>query len=205
MTLRERTFKFSEETPNWPFFFYEVQELVPGSVVELELEGGRKVELTPRATPGWYASRRGLALDTLTAVRTAGSFGEAVKLGYEETKDSLLLVVRFLRKLGTQVSPMSMGGPGTIFVYAGHSAEQGMSQFLIFLCMLSANLAVINFLPIPVLDGGHMVFLTYEAIRGKPVSERLFMAFTYAGFLFILTLMLFVVGLDVSRFFSWVS
>jgi regulator of sigma E protease len=205
ITLREQTFTFSEESTDWPRFFFEVQEIVPGSMVELELAGGRKVNLPPLATHGWYSARRGLALVALTAVRRADSFGEAVKLGKDETVDSLLLVVRFLRKLGTQVSPLSMGGPGTIFVYAGASAEQGMSPFLIFLCMLSANLAVINFLPIPVLDGGHMVFLTYEAIRGKPVSERLFMAFTYAGFLFIFTLMLFVVGLDVTRFFSWLG
>jgi regulator of sigma E protease len=62
--------------------------------------------------------------------------------------------------------------------------------------MLSANLAVINFLPIPVLDGGHMVFLAYELIRGKPASERVVVAFTYAGLIFILSLMMFVLALD---------
>jgi regulator of sigma E protease len=205
LSPRSETYAFSDEKPDWPRFFFDVQELVPGTAVELELDGGRKVELVPLPTPGWFSARRGVALDSLTAIRTAQSFGEALKLGKDETVDSLLLVVRFLRKLGTQVSPLSMGGPGTIFVYAGASAEAGMSHFLIFLCMLSANLAVINFLPIPVLDGGHMVFLTYEAVRGKPVSERLFMAFTYAGFLFILTLMLFVVGLDVSRLVEWLK
>ncbi len=69
--------------------------------------------------------------------------------------------------------------------------------------MLSANLAVINFLPIPLLDGGHMVFLIYEGIRGKPASERIVLAFHYAGFLFILSLMAFVFMLDlgiISRF-----
>jgi regulator of sigma E protease len=84
---------------------------------------------------------------------------------------------------------------------AAAHAEQGFSTLLIFLCMLSANLAIINFLPIPVLDGGHMVFLTLEGIRGKPVSERVFMAATYAGFVFILTLMVAVISLDISRWF----
>jgi regulator of sigma E protease len=62
--------------------------------------------------------------------------------------------------------------------------------------MLSANLAVVNFLPIPVLDGGHMVFLIYEGIMGKPPSERVFVLLSYLGLAFILTLMLFVLGLD---------
>jgi regulator of sigma E protease len=64
--------------------------------------------------------------------------------------------------------------------------------------MLSANLAVLNFLPIPLLDGGHMVFLIYEGIRRKPASERVVIAFTYAGLIFLLTLMLFVLGLDLG-------
>ena len=64
--------------------------------------------------------------------------------------------------------------------------------------MLSANLAVINFLPIPMLDGGHMVFLAYEGIRGRPASEKLVVALHTVGFMFIITLMLFVIGLDVG-------
>jgi regulator of sigma E protease len=202
---RPQTYKFSGEKPDMPRFFFDVQELVPGTVVEFELEGGRKVELPPLAAPDWFSPRRGFALDILSDKQTAKTFGEAAKLGLEETVDGLLLVVRFLKKLGTQVSPLSMGGPGTIFVYAGASAEAGMSQFLLFLCMLSANLAVINFLPIPVLDGGHMVFLAYEGIAGKPINEKWFMRLTYAGFLFILMLMVFVLGLDVNRFISWLQ
>jgi len=69
--------------------------------------------------------------------------------------------------------------------------------------MLSANLAVLNFLPIPVLDGGHMLFLLYEGIRGKPADERLQLALTYAGLFFILALMIFVLGLDINRLWSW--
>ena len=62
--------------------------------------------------------------------------------------------------------------------------------------MISVNLAVINFLPIPLLDGGHMVFLLYELIRRKPASERVIVAFTYLGLIFILSLMFFVLALD---------
>jgi len=74
-----------------------------------------------------------------------------------------------------------------------------MGELLVFLCILSANLAIINFLPIPVLDGGHMVFLAYEGIRGKPPSEGVFLALSYLGLIFILGLMIWVIGLDVGR------
>lgn len=202
---RETTLDFTGTKLNWPRFFFVIQQLAPGSKIELTLEGDRKIELEPVTMPDWYYPERGLAYHSLTATRRATSFGEALRLGKDETIDSLLLVVRFLKKIGTQVSPKSAGGPGTIFVYAAASAEAGLSQFLLFLCVLSANLAVINFLPIPVLDGGHMVFLAYEGIVGKPVNEKWFMRLTYAGFLFILLLMIFVIGLDVNRLIEWIQ
>ena len=66
-----------------------------------------------------------------------------------------------------------------------------------FLVLISANLAVVNFLPIPVLDGGHMLFLIAEGIRGKPLSEKLQISLTVVGLVFVGMLMLFVIGLDV--------
>ena len=89
-----------------------------------------------------------------------------------------------------------LGGPKTIAEAAGSAAFEGVSQLLIFLTLLSANLAVVNFLPIPLLDGGHMVFLILEGIMRRPVSEKVVVAFHYLGFVFILSLMLFVLGLD---------
>jgi regulator of sigma E protease len=59
---------------------------------------------------------------------------------------------------------------------------------------------VVNFLPIPVLDGGHMMFLAFEGIRGKPLNERWMINLTVLGFAFVVGLMLFVIGLDVFRF-----
>ena len=69
-----------------------------------------------------------------------------------------------------------------------------------FLGLLSVNLAVINFLPIPVLDGGHMVFLAYEGIRGKPADERITERLHLAGLALLLCLILFVFCLDGMRF-----
>ena len=126
-------------------------------------------------------------------------------MGWRETKESILQIVMTVRKLASGgVSATGLGGPGTIAVVAAASASQGIPKLLIFLTFLSANLAVINFLPIPILDGGHMMFLLYEGIRGKPASERVQMYLTYLGLVFILTLMVFVIGLDLTRFVKFV-
>ncbi|MCR4415159.1 MAG: site-2 protease family protein, partial [Thermoguttaceae bacterium] len=77
-----------------------------------------------------------------------------------------------------------------------HSAAKGLADLLIFLTIIGANLAVLNFLPIPLLDGGHMVFLAYEGITGRAPNERVQTILTYLGLLFILGLVVVVFGLD---------
>ena len=85
---------------------------------------------------------------------------------------------------------------GTAYEAAGR--DDGV--FLLFLCLISANLAVVNFLPIPVLDGGHMVFLIYEAITRRKPNEKIQIALSYVGLALILGLMFWVVFLDVLRY-----
>ena len=95
--------------------------------------------------------------------------------------------------------PRRLGGPvETIAQAAGFSAFEGVGKLLVFLTMLSANLAVINFLPIPLLDGGHMVFLGWEALRGRRPASEFVVALHTVGFVFIITLMLFVISLDIG-------
>ena len=81
-------------------------------------------------------------------------------------------------------------------------ATHGAAALLLFLTMLSANLAVLNFLPIPALDGGHMMFLSAEAIRGKPVDERLQIRLTVVGVVCLLSLMVFATAMDIQRWFG---
>jgi len=98
-----------------------------------------------------------------------------------------------------RVSAKTMSGPITIATVSYRFAGEDFWQFLLFLGLISVNLAVVNFLPIPVLDGGHMVFLIYEKIRGKPASEHVRLVATYVGLLLILSLMAFVIYLDIKR------
>jgi len=161
----------------------------------------QKVAVSPATSSRTAILPRGFVLVNETDIMRANNLREAMALGWRETKYSMLAVYRFLHKLVSgQVSPRLLGGPGTIATVAGMSAKQGVASLLLFLTMLSANLAVINFLPIPVLDGGHMVFLALEAIFRRPVSEKIVIPLTWAGLLLILALMLFVIGLDVDRF-----
>lgn len=188
-----------KEPKNWPFFFAAMQMLLPGSRVQLEMEGGGKVILQPAQARAWFNPDRGFHFKGKEFLRRATSLGDAVALGTWETYNSLTLVFRLLGKLGSQVSPKALGGPVSIAVLAYQSASEGLADLLIFLTLIGANLAVLNFLPIPVLDGGHMVFLTYEGIRGKPPSQRVQLALSYLGLIFILGLMIFVLGLDIGR------
>jgi regulator of sigma E protease len=190
-------------TRNWPMLISMVQFIPEGTEVEFTVErkGGEEftTKLVPTSTEGAYDAARGFVFEPIKRTRTATSFSEQVRLGWDETVDALTMVVRFLKKLGTQVPATMLGGPGTIAAAAGHHASEGIASLLIFLTMLSANLAVINFLPIPLLDGGHMVFLAYEGLRGRPANERVVIALHTAGFVFIIGLMLFVIGLDIQR------
>lgn len=202
--LPNRAIPFSKDEPNWPMFFFALQEQPVGTAVRLEVEssdsGTRTVDLTPVPASDWFNPERGFRLAPLMRPRQAGTVGEAASLALFETKEAVLQVYRFIQRVSSgALSPKLFGGPVSIATAAGYSAAKGVSELLLFLTMLSANLAVVNFLPIPLLDGGHMVLLLWEGIRGKPASEKVTIALHYAGFCFILSLMLFVISLDVSR------
>lgn len=198
--VQEATVEFEkQETQNWPYFFYALQNTLPGTKVEVELTDGQKFTLEPVAATDWYNPNRGFLFAQKESLRQATSLGDAVVLGARETWESVTMIFQLLGKLGSQVSPKALGGPVSIAVLAYRSASEGLADLLIFLTVIGANLAVLNFLPIPVLDGGHMVFLAYEGIRGKPPGERIHLALSYLGLLFILGLMIFVLGLDIQR------
>jgi regulator of sigma E protease len=192
------------DDPNWPALVDALQFAPADVKVEFVVQRDakskpREITILPQPVDGFYIAPRGFLFQPITRTRTAETFSEQVRYGWEETVDALTMVFRFLQKLGGQVPITMLGGPGTIAVAAGGAASQGLSSLLVFLTMLSANLAVINFLPIPLLDGGHMVFLMYEGIRGRPANERVVLALHMAGFVFIIGLMLFVIGLDIQR------
>jgi regulator of sigma E protease len=204
-TLAQIEFSGDGKPTNWPMFAAALQWAPPGTKLKVTYLRGDKpstVTLTPVASSEFFLPERGFAFSPVQRIRIAATWSEAVARGWHETVNSLGMVYRFLGKLGHQVPVTMLGGPFTIANAAGDSAAEGPGKFLVFLTMLSANLAVINFLPIPLLDGGHMAFLLWEGIRGKPAGEKFVMALHTMGFVFIITLMVFVLGLDVTRLLS---
>jgi regulator of sigma E protease len=100
----------------------------------------------------------------------------------QETRDSILQVYLTLSRLIEGSVPVNgVVGPVGMFQMGTKVASQGMDYLLWFLAIISANLAVVNFLPIPVVDGGHFLFLTIEKLRGKPVPDRIIAMATWCG------------------------
>ena len=98
-----------------------------------------------------------------------------------------------------QVSGANIGGIITIGVVSHSWASVGITKLFFFLCMLSMNLAFLNVLPIPVLDGGHLFFLLIEKIKGSPVSERVLGYSQMVGIVLIVSLMVYVTFNDIKR------
>jgi regulator of sigma E protease len=167
-------------------------------VVRDKVELERTLELVPDNT--WPQVERGLILMPDRRLQKADNFLQAIGMGIDQTRDFIEMIFDNLRGFATgRLSPKLLAGPVTIGTAAFSIAGANIYDFIKFLGVIGVNLAVINFLPIPVLDGGHMVFLSYEKLRGRPASEQVRVAATYLGLAFIACLMLFVLSLDVTR------
>lgn len=101
-----------------------------------------------------------------------------------------------------EISAKNLGGPIMIAQMAGDQAREGVENFISLIAFISINLAVVNFLPIPVLDGGHLLFFIIEALRRKPVSLRVREIAQQGGMFILLLLMIFVMYNDIMRYFD---
>lgn len=132
--------------------------------------------------------------------RTTSNPLQAAAWGVLETRDSILQVYLTINRLFQGSVPFSgMMGPVGMFAVGTRVASQGLEYLLWFLAIISANLAVVNFLPVPVVDGGHFLFLIIEKIQGKPLSERTMVVAQYIGLAMILTLFVAVTYQDILR------
>jgi regulator of sigma E protease len=120
----------------------------------------------------------------------------AIEKTWFYSTNSLLMMGRMI--VG-KASVKNLSGPISIAQYAGKSAEMGLVPFLKFLAVVSISLGVLNLLPIPMLDGGHLMFFAFEAIKGSPVSDRVQILFQNVGMLLLFSLMFFAVFLDIER------
>jgi regulator of sigma E protease len=107
----------------------------------------------------------------------------------------------FGKMVTAAISPDNLGGPIAIAQLAGKTAELGLVYFLSFLALISVNLGVLNLLPIPILDGGLLVYLGLEKLRGKPLSSKMLEISQMVGLSLIIALMVFAFYNDLSRLF----
>ena len=127
---------------------------------------------------------------------------ESLYRGTETTWMMSVLTLRMLAKMVTlEISSKNISGPITIAQYAGKSAQVGFSSFILFLAIVSVSLGVLNLLPIPVLDGGHLLYYTIEAVTRKPVSEKVMIWGQQVGILLLFLLMSLAVYNDLGRLF----
>jgi regulator of sigma E protease len=124
------------------------------------------------------------------------AFGAGVRQTWVISK---LTVVSLFKVFQGIISPKTLGGPILIAQMAGAQAKEGVVQFLLFMALLSINLAVLNVLPIPVLDGGHLLFYGIELVTGREINLRWREMAQQVGFVLLILLMIFVFMMDIER------
>jgi regulator of sigma E protease len=187
--------------------FVAIVEARPGTPVPLVVErDGERVDLT--VTPetrtladGHAYGRIGAAVASGLAVpRDRVGPISAVIYGAQETWQWVELTVEFLIGMFSgRHSVRNVGGPILIGQLSGQLARAGLESFLNWMGLLSVNLAILNLLPIPVLDGGQLVFLGVEAVRGRGLSIQQRIRLSQIGFVLILAIMAFAIGNDILR------
>lgn len=128
-----------------------------------------------------------------------GALGKAVAETWDKSVFSLVMIGKMI---SGEVSWRNISGPVTIADYAGQSARLGMTYYLQFLALVSISLAVLNLLPIPILDGGHLLYYVVEIIKGGPLSERSMEIGQQIGLALLMMLMAFAFYNDINRLIS---
>ena len=168
------------------------------------------VQIKMEITTSFMPVPRETGIDTLGAIGIIPevlyremTLGEAFNIGWLRTVGSFGMIIMSLKMLGSGAASMSdFGGPIMIAQLAGQTAEAGWIPFLTFMALISVNLAFINILPIPGLDGGHIMIHLIEGILRRPLSMKARIMIQQIGMIFLLMLMVTVVFNDISRLFN---
>jgi regulator of sigma E protease len=176
-----------------------VERPVDGSVRQLSLTVETGVEKAPRTTDGKFVDVGVLGVGAKVD-RIDLDLDEAVIAGTRAAGRASMLILGGLYDIVTGgVSLKAVGGPVAIGQLTGHFARQGMSSLLGWVALFSINLAILNLLPIPVLDGGHILFLGIEATRGRPLSTTQKLRLSQVGLAFLVLLMAWAFTADILR------
>ena len=198
---------------NWSHWVEQVRKH-PGVTLSVEIDrSGQKLVIA--LTPDKLETNEGLIGRIGAAVQTQpGQFDDfftresypffiALFKAIEKTWDMSILTLKVLGKmLVGEASVKNLSGPISIAQYAGQSADIGIVAFLSFMAVVSVSLGVLNLLPVPILDGGHLLYYIIEFISGKPVSENMQIWGQQVGIVLLLGLMSIAFYNDLTRLFG---
>lgn len=195
---------------NWDGLVRIVRD-APGRALQLRVQRG-EVEMSMTVTPD-AIEERGVRFGRIGAspkmdpaamqgMLATVSYGpiESVAKAAAKTWETALFSLRMLGKMVVgEVSMKNLSGPITIADYAGQSAQNGWISYLLFLGLISISLGVLNLLPVPLLDGGHLMYYSIEILTGKPVPEKVMEAGQHVGMTVLFVLMAFALFNDINR------
>lgn len=150
---------------------------------------------------GVQLSSKGRYPETLLRNIEHGFFGALARATGETVETSFFVLESIGKLIVGDLSPKNLSGPITIAKVAGDTAKSGIDNFIRFIAILSIMLGVMNLLPIPVLDGGHLLYYLIEVVKGSPVSDRVQLAGYKIGFFMLIGLMVFATYNDLMRSF----
>ena len=171
--------------------------------------GLKGIVLSPALRPGKNLFGEEIEKYVIGIVGTGESFNKTLnpfQAMWRSVKDTYglvkLTVLSVGKMLSGSISANNLGGPLMIAQIAGEQAKEGIMNFVWFIALLSVNLGIINLFPIPVLDGGHLLFFGIEAVTGKAVSDKLREKLIQFGAAVLVALMVFVFYNDILRMFN---
>ena len=184
-----------------------------GALIRLQIKRGKKV-LTIRIHPriqkikNIFGEEKAIRMIGITASeeivkQSVGPF-RAVTMGIQRTWEIIYLTfVSIIKIIERAIPAKTIGGPIMIMQMAGQQAKAGAANFLLFMALISINLGILNLLPIPVLDGGHLFFMFFEVVFGRPLSVRKMEIAQNIGLALLILLMVFAFYNDLSRIFHF--